>query len=326
MGNATTLITGATGFIGRRLMRTGDRALVRIAGSLPGSTNGDLLDRASLRMACEGIDCIFHCAGYAHAFSTSDADAHWRINFEGTRNLLTEAGEASVRRFVFLSSVKAMAEPGDGCVDEDWPGEPATPYGRAKRAAEDAVLEAGAKYGMHVAVLRLPLVYGPGNKGNIPRMIAAIDRGQFPPFPKIENKRSMVYVDDAVQALLLAAEKHTANGQVYIVTDGCVYSTYEIYVAICRALGRPVPRWSVPAWILRAGAKAGDALESITGLRAPLTSDALEKLFSSAWYNSDKIRRELEFIPHHTFFDALPEMIASYRAEFSVRSTAHHDG
>ncbi len=132
---SVSLVTGATGFIGGLLLEDGDRALVRHAGATPGTVVGDLLAPESLTAACSGVECVFHCAGYAHAFASSDPDIHWRINFEGTRNLLKAAGEAGVRRFVFLSSVKAMAEPGNACADEDWPGEPVTPYGRAKRAA-----------------------------------------------------------------------------------------------------------------------------------------------------------------------------------------------
>ena len=127
----------------------------------------------ALTAACAGVETVFHCAGYAHAFSAlsgDDAARHREINFEGTRNLVEAAGQAGVKRFVFLSSVKAMAEPGAACADEDFPGEPATAYGQAKRAAEAAVLEAGRRYGMHVVNLRLAMVYGAGGRGNLERM------------------------------------------------------------------------------------------------------------------------------------------------------------
>lgn len=87
-----------------------------------------------------------------------------------------------------------MAEPGDACADKDWPGEPATPYGRAKRAAEDAVLEAGAKYGMHVVNLWLAMVYGHGGRGNLERMARGIRAGWFPPLPETGNRRSLVHM------------------------------------------------------------------------------------------------------------------------------------
>jgi nucleoside-diphosphate-sugar epimerase len=88
----TVLISSATGFIGRRLLRSGDSALMRSSAGIAGEVIGDLLDSPSLISACTGIDTVFHCAGYAHAFSSSDPDAHWRINFEGTRNLVEAAG------------------------------------------------------------------------------------------------------------------------------------------------------------------------------------------------------------------------------------------
>lgn len=290
---ATALVTGATGFIGRRLRLPGVRALVRRAEGLPDEVVSDLHDPASLAEACAGIECVFHCAGYAHAFASSDPDAHRRINFEGTRNLLRAAGEAGVRRFVFLSSVKAMAEPGDACVDENWPGEPITPYGRAKRAAEEAVLEAGAKYGMHVANLRLAMVYGRGGRGNLERMARGIRAGWFPPLPETGNRRSLVHVDDVVAVMRLVAQVPAANGRTYIVADPKAYSGREIYDAIRRALCKPPVRWRVPAALLRCGGRLGDGLGRLAGRTLPLNSEVSERLLGSACYSPARIEREL---------------------------------
>jgi len=291
--NSLSLITGASGFIGGRLHRTGDRALVRGATAPPGMVAGDLLDTASLRLACDGVDSIFHCAGYAHAFTSSDPDVHWRINFEGTRNLLAAAGAAGVRRFVFLSSVKAMAEPGDACADEDWPGAPATPYGRAKRAAENAVLEAGEQFGMHVVNLRLAMVYGRGGRGNLERMASGIRAGWFPPLPETGNRRSLVHVDDVVAVMRLAAQVPAANGRTYIVADPRAYSGREIYEALCQALGKPVPVWRSPAALLRAGGRVGDGVGALLGRQMPINSEVVDRLLGSAWYSPAKIEHEL---------------------------------
>lgn len=282
MNLARVLITGATGFIGRHLLQSGDRWLARDTALLPGAVRGDLLDPASLTAACEGIETVFHCAGYAHAFSSSDPDAHWRINFEGTRNLASVAGEAGVKRFVFLSSVKAMAEPGDECVDEDWPGEPNTSYGKAKRAAEDAVLEAGVRYGMHVVSLRLAMVYGHGGRGNLERMARGIRAGWFPPLPETGNRRSLVHVDDVVEVIRLVAERPEANGRTYIVADPHAYSGREIYDAIRAVLRAPTLRWSVPAGILRAAGCLNGRLGEI-----------VDRLIGSACYSPARIEREL---------------------------------
>ena len=151
------LVSGATGFIGRRLFKAMQadgvpcRGLSRLPLSDPTSLTVDLGDQPALTAACAGVTSVFHCAGYAHAFGSltaEDAAMHWQVNFEGTRNLVEAAGNAGVRRFVFLSSVKAMAEPGESCADEDFPGLPETAYGQAKRAAEAAVLEAGQRHDM----------------------------------------------------------------------------------------------------------------------------------------------------------------------------------
>lgn len=247
-----------------------------------------------MQFACDGVDTVFHCAGYAHAFASSDPDTHWRINFEGTRNLLEVAGQAGVKRFVFLSSVKAMAEPGDTCADEDWPGEPVTPYGQAKRAAEGAVLEAGAKYGMHVVNLRLAMVYGRGGRGNLERMARGIWAGWFPPLPETGNKRSLVHVDDVVAAMRLVAERPEANGRTYIVADPQAYSGREIYDAIRYALAvPPAPTLRVPAWALRAGGRGGDVLGGVLRRPLPLNSEVISRLLDSACYSPARIEREL---------------------------------
>jgi len=295
----TTLITGATGFIGRRLLQPGDRALVRDGAAIPGAVPGDLLEPTSLDAACEGIETVFHCAGYAHAFASSDPDAHWRINFEGTRNLLAAAGAAGVQRFVFLSSVKAMAEPGEACVDEDWPGEPVSPYGRAKRAAEDAVLEAGARYGMHVVNLRLAMVYGRGGRGNLERMARGIRGGWFPPLPETGNRRSLVHVDDVVQVMRLVAERPQANGRTYIVADPRAYSGREIYAALRLALGMPPVQWSVPAGVLRRAGRLNSRL-----------GEVVERLIGSACYLPARIKRELGWRARVGLAQGLAEMLA----------------
>ena len=317
------LVTGASGFIGHAVVASlldGDqevRVLVRQPGRTPGARPGrvrawagDLLDAETLQRACQGAATVFHCAGYAHASRTAspeEAARHWRVNAEGTRNLVEAAGEAGVQRFVFLSTVKAVGEPGANCVDESWDAPPATPYGQAKRQAEAWVLEAGERYGMHVVNLRLAMVYGPGGRGNLPKMVEAIRRGRFPSLPQVRNRRSMVHVEDVVQAAMLAVTRPEAAGRTYIVTDGVDYSTGEIYRRIRAALGLPPARRAFPLPLLRVLARAGDLLRAAR-LPTPLDSDTLLKLVGSECYRSDRIRRELGFRPTHTLWDALPEI------------------
>jgi nucleoside-diphosphate-sugar epimerase len=332
-GNSgTALVTGASGFIGQRLLahlerlRIPVRVLVRDPGRfrshLPRESiySGDLTVPESLPGVCAGIDTVYHLASYAHAQSedeSGDTLKHERITVEGTRRLLEDAARHRVRRVLYVSSVKAMGEGGPVCLDENTEEHPAGAYGRAKLAAEKMVHAAGAQAGVHACVLRLPLVYGPGSKGNLVRLIAAIERGWFPPVPKIENRRSMIHVEDVVRALLQAADSPQARGRTYIVTDGEVYSTRMIYEWIRIALGRTVPSWSVPVSLLRLMARTGDAVGWLCHKPFPINSDALEKLLGSACYSSKKISHELDFTPAYTLKAAIPEMVASYRVDRS---------
>jgi nucleoside-diphosphate-sugar epimerase len=306
--SVATLITGASGFIGRRLLRPGDRALIR-TGTLPDAVRGDLLNADSLRAACGGIDTVFHCAGYAHAFGSADPDVHWRVNFEGTKNLLEAAGKAGVRRFVFLSSVKAMAEPGAECVDEDLLGEPETAYGQAKRAAELAVLEAGSKYGMHVVNLRLAMVYGHGGRGNLERMARGIRAGWFPRLPETGNRRSLVHVDDAVAAIRLVAGTEAANGRTYIVADPQPYSGRAIWDAIADTPPRLFFRWGLPATVWRAAAMVGDLAGRVARRPMPVNSEVVERLLGSACYSPARIERELGWRAQIELREGVREML-----------------
>lgn len=306
----SVLVTGAAGFIGRRLLKPDDRALLRHQVTGGNAVYGDLLDPVSLHTACQGIDTVFHCAGYAHAFSSTDPDAHRRINFEGTRNLIEAAARAGVRRFVFLSSVKAMAEPGEQCVDEDWPGEPTTPYGRAKREAENVVLDIGKRHGMHVVNLRLAMVYGKGGRGNLERMARGIEAGWFPPLPETGNKRSLVHVVDVVNAMRTAALRPEANGRTYIVAGPDVYSGRQLYDAIRTVLGMSSTRWSVAAWVLRGGGLVGDGVTRLTGRASPLNSEVVARLLGAECYLSAKIDAELGWKARIDLTDGLREMLA----------------
>jgi UDP-glucose 4-epimerase len=322
------LVTGASGFIGQHLVRrlVADGQAVRgVARRNTGAlqalggaevVTADVRDPAAMQAAAVGCDTVYHLAGLAHDLGMAlDADAAYRaLNVEGTRNVLAGAVAGGARRFVYLSSVKAMGEERAGCTDETTPAAPETAYGRSKLAAERLVLDCGARDGLAVACLRPPLVYGAGCKGNLLRMVAAIDRGLFPPLPDLRNARSLVHVGNLVQAMLLAASRPEAAGQCYLVTDARPYSTRQLYELICRGLGKRVPRWSVPLAALRAVGRAGDLIGRARGRRFRFDSAALAKLAESAWYSCAKIERELGYQPALAFEDGLPELIAWYRA------------
>ncbi len=310
------LVTGATGFIGCRLIPALQqrgarvRALVRSGSRIPvdwggvETVAGDLADVASLARACVGMNTVLHLAGFAHADAADTPDfaaRHWAVNAEGTFRLLDAAVAAGVERLVFLSSVKAVGDPGSRCVNESWDAPPETPYGRAKRAAEERVLAVGRERDMHAVVLRPALVYGPGMKANLARLIEAVRRGWLPPLPDTGNRRSLVHADDVVQAMLLAAANPAAAGRTYFITDGRPYSGRELYAIIRQALGRPVPRWAVPAPVLYGVAALVDSARWLAGRRDHGVRTALDRLLGWACYDCARISQELGYQPAWTF-------------------------
>lgn len=312
------LVTGGAGFIGRRLCAALEPAPMRVLVHRPTGDGREIpldlvhADESTLMSVCDGIETLYHCAGYAHAGSDPDpaeAARHWQINFEATRKLVDAAGRSGVRRFILLSSVKAMGEPGRRCVDEGWTGSPDTPYGAAKRAAEEAVAETGARYGMHVVSLRLAMVYGYGGRGNLERMARMIQRGGFPPLPETGNRRSLVHVDDVVEAMRLVAERADAAGKTYIVADPVAYSGRALYDHIRAALGLRPFNWAVPVAALQTAAYCGDMLGHFTTRRLPFNSDLLHKLLGWGCYSSERIRSELGWQAHVSLAAGLDEML-----------------
>jgi nucleoside-diphosphate-sugar epimerase len=318
----SALVTGATGFIGRQLCQKLQSQGVRVTAAGRHPTNGpwdlfltcDMTDPATCPDLA-GIDTVFHLAGKAHALAETKQDEaeYFRINSEGTRLMLEAARQAGVRRFVLFSSVKAAGEGGFECQDETAACQPQTPYGASKLAAEKLVLEGG--FVPEPVVLRPSMVYGPSEKGNLPRMIEAVARGRFPPLPEVGNRRSMVHVEDMVQAACLAAEKPEAIGQVFIVTDGTPYSTRQMYAWICEAVGKSVPQWNLPLPVLAMLARTGDMIGWLRGRRFVFDSDALDKLIGSACYNSARIEQMLGFAPSRHLYDSLPGIVSYLRGE-----------
>lgn len=320
-------VTGSTGFVGTALLpalsAAGARARLLTRVSHPTQfppqltvQPGDLADTAALAALVAGADSVLHLAGYAHALSKPDPvelERHRRINLEGTQNLFMAAAAAGVRRFVFVSSVKAGGEDAQECLNERNARRPADPYGQIKRQTEDWLFEQGAQRGVEICVLRPALVYGPGVKGNLAALLRAVDRGRFPPVPETHNNRSMVSVQDLVVALLAAVTSPEAAGQVCIIDDGEAYSTRRIYAAMASALGRRVPSWSLPAGALRAMGHIGDAGEWLLRRSLPFNSTLAARLLDSACYRSVQAESVLGFKAQYRLEDVLPAMVQVYR-------------
>ena len=313
------LVTGASGFIGthlcQELLKQGAIVKALLRRSVEGPWSASflcLLGQENIpEEALNGVEIIFHLAGYAHSLSqnSSDIDFYNQVNVEGTRMLLEAACNANVKRFIFFSSVKSIGEENDVRLDETAEPKPISEYGKSKLAAEKLVLH--GNYVEFPTVLRLVMVYGNTNKGNLPKMINAISKNWFPPFPMIKNKRSMIHVEDVVQGAVLAALKDIGAGKIYILSDGLDYSTRQIYEEIRKTMNKKIPSWGIPKLCLQLIAKIGDILRVVARRRILFDSDNLHKLVGNSYYSSKKAVTELGFAPKHTLFDSLPKIISS---------------
>ena len=324
------LVTGARGFLGsavvQELLELGYhvRALVRA----PGSSShlkaveivaGDIRDPQCAKEASVGCEAIVHLAGQAHALDddhVSDQD-YQTVNVDGTKHLLDSAVAGGVQRFIFASSVKVFGETTSGCVDEKEPPAPQSPYARSKWMAEQLVASYATEGSLATLSLRLPLVYGPTEKGNLFRMIAAIDRGRFPPLPRIQAVRSMLHVKNFVLAVRAVLQSTGFLKPMYVVTDAKPHTITEVYDLLRKGLDRQPPFSRVPVWALSLGGQCGDIVQSLLRKPVPLSSATLEKLIGQAWYSPEAIIRDMGYQPHYTFEAAVPELIQHYRNSLS---------
>jgi UDP-glucose 4-epimerase len=267
------------------------------------------------KRAVQGCDVVVHLAGKAHAVDEGPGtDSEYEaINIQGTKNFLEGAASGGIRRFIFASSVKVFGETTDGCVDESQAPAPQSAYAKSKWGAEQLVRDYAGRYGFSGVSLRLPMVYGPTEKGNLFRMIAAIDRGRFPPLPRLAAVRSMLHVKNFTQAVLRLLETEKPLKDCYIVTDAKPYNVTAIYKLLCAGLGKPVPRFRVPLGLLKVGAGIGDVIQLATGRPFSFTATTLSKLIEPAWYSSQALVRDLAYQPALSFEDAVPELVEFYR-------------
>ncbi|MBA1277437.1 UDP-glucose 4-epimerase family protein [Stutzerimonas stutzeri] len=263
------ILTGANGFVGSQLFselkRDASFQIVRLCRRLPESGGGSGLhavgdvEQADLSTLLPGVDVVIHAAARTHIMKDEVADPlaeYRRVNTEGTLNLVRQAAGAGVKRFIFISSIKVN---GEATVNEkaffayDEPA-PEDAYGLSKLEAERGLMELAAEFGMEVVIIRPPLVYGPGVKGNFASMIKLVEKGIPLPFGAIHNKRSLVGIDNLVDLIIRCIDHPAAANQVFLAGDGEDLSTTELLRGVGEAMGKPARLIPVPAGMLQFGA------------------------------------------------------------------------
>lgn len=282
------LVTGANGYVGRAVMRDLEAAghspvaAIRARERLPRQWQDKAVEVGALgpetdwSAALAGIDAVVHLASPSTPDGLSDEALNHSI-VNATTHLADAAARAGARRFVFMSSVKAVGEttPRSG-VDETVSPRPGDAYGRAKIAAERALMQAE----LEVAILRPPPVYGPGSGGNVRRIIDFLrDAPPVLPLGIAGNRRSFIHRDSLSSATLACLERAEAAGRTFFVTDGEALSTGALIRRILDALGRRALLLPIPG--------PGLALLGATGRR----------LGGSCAFDDSALRQTLDWKP-----------------------------
>ena len=321
MKTSCVMVTGANGFVGQVLCAEAIRRNLRIrgamrsAGELPAGAEpvivGAIDGATDWTDALRGVDAVIHLAARVHVMKEPAADPlaeFLRINLHGTANIARQAVRAGVRRFVYVSSIKVNGEQTTGTqsfTESDRP-DPQDAYAVSKWQAEQALQHIAQETGLEVVIVRPPLVYGPGVKGNFIKLLAAIDRGVPLPLAGAHNIRSLVYAGNLADALIACASHPDAVGQTYLVTDSNGVSMAALVEKIAHALGRHSRSFYFPPSLLRATAVLFGRAEQV------------DRLFGSLRASDEKIRSELSWLPPYTLEQGLRETADWFRGEHST--------
>jgi nucleoside-diphosphate-sugar epimerase len=323
------LITGGTGFIGRRLVRRLQQHghQVRLLARTDPAPDmeacglevvkGDVTNRDSLRGIVESVDMVYHLAGIGHVAAIGRASHdHFRsVNVDGLRNLLEEiCGSGNhVSKFIHFSSTAAMGLI-EGEADERSICCPETPYQLSKYDAEQLLMDYRGDSNLPVVVLRPSMVYGPGDRSrDFLSMCRLVKKGLFPIATSSEALTPLVYVDDVVQAGVLAGERGRI-GETYIITSERSYPMRELVEALAEALGVRRGYVRLPCWTLAGAALASEAVSSVIKCPPALTRRRLKSIQANRSFSISKAVEELGYRPQVSLQEGVEFAINWYKS------------
>ena len=308
------LVTGSSGFIGNNLCQRLTKLNRDVVGTFRNreiySNNkfkkisvGNIDKDIDWGNALKDIDCIIHCAGKANAMNKkSELDIFRLINVEGTKILAEQGVKAGVKRFIFLSSVKVNGESFHSTKNHklynnrDRPN-PKDPYAISKFEAEKVLSEISNKMGLEVVILRLPLVYGFGAKGNLYRLMKLINYNVPLPFSLIKNKRSLIGIDNLVDVLIRCIDNPDAKGKIFLASDGEDLSTPELIELIALSMEKKANLFPVPISLLK-------FLSSIFGKR-----EEINRLVGSLRIDNSYTKEILNWTPPISVEEGIRKMV-----------------
>ena len=298
------LLTGASGFVGRAVgVALADKGLPVVSAVRSGQGSaqvavGSINGATDWREALAGVAVVVHTAGRAHIVNDTAASPlteFRKVNVEGTLNLARQAAENGVKRFIFLSSAKVNGEasPAGEAFSADQTPAPVDPYGISKMEAEQGLRALAVETGMEVVIIRPVLVYGPGVKANFRSMMNWLAKGVPLPLGAIDNRRSLVALENLVDLIVTCIDHLAAANQTFLVSDDEDVSTTELLRRIGRALGKPARLVPLPVGLLQGAA-------ALLGKR-----DTAQRLCGSLQVDIRKTKSLLNWTPPVSLDEAL---------------------
>jgi nucleoside-diphosphate-sugar epimerase len=314
---AGVLVTGGTGYFGTRLVQAlrarGSRVRVLARPGADASqleaigvevVRGDITAPATLAPAFAGQSLVIHAAGRVSDWGPRQE--FFRVNAQGTANVVAASRAAGVRRLVHLGSLTVLGLPRGGALVDEATAPAADPrdaYTASRLSGERIVRAAHGEGGLETVVVRCGLIWGPGEPTILPRVLALLRRGRMVYPGGGRNYLGMAYVDNLVAGVILAASVPGAAGRLYHLTDGEDVTCHEVLDAIAAALGVPAPRRAVPFSVIYAVAALLEALYRIVHSAAPppITRYGARLVSCDCRYDIGRARRELGYRPTVSF-------------------------
>lgn len=292
------LLTGSTGFVGRKLyvnlsslysVVATSRSVQELFDGRSTIDVGELSAQTQWSRVLSGVDCVVHVAGRAHKLNDSVGDplsVFRKVNVEGTLRLANQAAEAGVKRFVFISSIGVHGAGTDVYpLTERSPMLPHTDYAISKMEAECGLKVISDTSGMELVVIRPPLVYAGNSPGNFNLLMKLVSSGLPLPFSGVQNQRSMISLENLADFISICIEHPAAANQEFLVSDGVDVSTAQIVRYLAEGMERSIRLFPAPKFFMHAGAV-------LLGKR-----NAYQQLCNSLVIDSSKARCVLGWIP-----------------------------
>lgn len=312
------LVTGAMGFVGRALCKHLAESGYHVRGAVRGDCqqqanieyvaigNLESVSRAEWIDLLDDVKVVIHCAALVHQMNgVANPDTYYRINTAATGVLAEAAAEAGVRRFVFLSTVKVLGEftePGRPFGADASPN-PQDDYAHSKWLAEQALTAVGERTGMEAVIVRPPLIYGPGVGGNFRSLMRLVQRGVPLPLGAVDNRRSLLALDNLVDVLSLCVRAEQPIAGTYLVSDGADISTRELVCALAHAQGVRPRLLPVPVYWLR-------FVGRVLGKSA-----AIDRLCENFQVDIGQTKHILGWEPRHTISSVLEKVQAALTSD-----------